>query len=227
MYLLFEKRGLATCLAFAFLICAALLNCTAQTNPVANVPHPRLAHSVSEGDDRKPHVGGQKHLRQAPPEAAAQPARIILKDGILTIAANNSDLAQILRDLSDKSGMAVHGLSKSPRIFGVYGPGDSREVLWSLLAGSGYNFILVGGAYNGVPRELTLTPIAAAIPVDPPQLSERAVSGLPEQQQTNSEEPGPGAVFPLPPPATADESTRVEQNLQRLQHLEERRNDPQ
>jgi len=227
MSLVFRKRGITVCFAYALLISVAVLVCQAQQGHVANVQHSRQARSVSESEDRKTASDRQRTLSQLAPEAAAQPASVTLKDGKLTIAANNSDLTQILKDLSDKSGMMVHGLSRSSRIFGVYGPGDSREVLRSLLAGSGYNFIIVGGARDGVPRELMLAPTTAAITKEPQKQAERDDFGAAEQERRDSEERGPGAVYPVAPPAPADEGIRIEQNLQRLQHLEERRNDPQ
>jgi hypothetical protein len=58
-------------------------------------------------------------------------------------------------------GMKVEGLSKDDRIFGNYGPGDPREVLLSLLEGSGYNVLMVGDN-KGAPRELSLSQRSAA-----------------------------------------------------------------
>jgi hypothetical protein len=171
---------------------------------------------------------GKSKVMLPPANATAQPAKIVLRDGRLTVDACNSDLAQILKDLSDKSGMTIQGLSKSPRIFGVYGPGNSREVLRSLLTGSGYNFIIVGGAGNGAPRELLLTPITATALEETPREADPDDPESTEQKRTSPEVRGPGAVYPAPPPVPQDEGTRIEQNLQRLQHLQEnQKNGPQ
>lgn len=90
-------------------------------------------------------------------EAVAPSSAVSLEDGNLTINANNADLGQILRRVSAISSMNVEGLPRTDHIFGVYGPGNPRDVLSQLLAGSGYNFTMSGGTTDGVPRELVLT----------------------------------------------------------------------
>ena len=83
----------------------------------------------------------------APPpssNAVARPATVSLKDGKLTIGANNSDLGQILRDVAAVSGMTIDGLGKSVPVFGAFGPGNPSDVLTELLAGSGYDFMIDG-----------------------------------------------------------------------------------
>ncbi len=86
-----------------------------------------------------------------------QPAQITLNDGVLAIHADNSSLSQILRHLSSSTGMIVDGFQKDQRVFGVYGPGNPRDVLSSLLLDAGYNFLLVGATEKGTPREMVLT----------------------------------------------------------------------
>jgi hypothetical protein len=74
------------------------------------------------------------------------------------VDANNSSLSKILDDLAASSGMTVDGLSaKDQRVFGIYGPGNPRDVLSSLLDGAGYNFLMVGTTQTGTPREIVLT----------------------------------------------------------------------
>jgi hypothetical protein len=224
MSLALGKRGVTILSGVALWISSAAVGSLAQPSSGTTVRATSPHGSVLAGNHRLP---GQKSAPPHPREAAPQSARIVLKDGKLTVSANNSDLAQILKDISDKSGMTIQGLGSGPRIFGVYGPGESREVLRSLLAGSGYNFILVGGANDGVPRELMLAPMTAAVPNEALREAGRNEPQQPKQEQTDQGEPGPGAIYPVPPPATPDDDTRVEQNMQRLQHLEQRRNDPQ
>jgi len=91
-------------------------------------------------------------LLQHPPK----PADIIAKPGSLAIKADNSSLSQILQQISKSTGMKVDGLSQDERIFGSYGPGDPREVLLTLLEGSGYNVLMVGND-KGTPRQLSLS----------------------------------------------------------------------
>ena len=116
-------------------------------------------------------AGAQPAAQQTP--SPATPALISLAGGLLTVNAQNSDLSQILQEIARVTGMSVTGLNGGPRVFGVYGPADPRAVLTSLLAASGYNFLLVGG--GAAPRELVLTPetkapptVAKTTPPDPP-----------------------------------------------------------
>ena len=103
----------------------------------------------------------------APPsllDKPAEPPRIDLAPGRLTIHADNSSLADILHRLTSDSGMTVDGLGGDQRIFGSYGPGDPQEVLSTLLDGSGYNVVMVGRTETGTPRQISLTPRGAAVP---------------------------------------------------------------
>jgi hypothetical protein len=122
--------------------------------------------------------------------------------------------------------MTIQGLTKGPRVFGIYGPGNSREVLTDILTGSGYNFVLVGGASDGAPRELLLTPVT---PASADVASREAVrnGSVRSELDSSASERGQGAVFPVPPQAPQDEGTRIQQNLQRLQHMQERQNTSQ
>ena len=119
--------------------------------------------------------------------------------------------------------MTIQGLTKGPCVFGIYGPSNSREVLTDILTGSGYNFVLVSGASDSTPRELLLTPITTASSDVASREAVRNDSVPPELYPTASEERGPGAVFPAPPQAPQDEGNRIQQKLQRLQHLQEPR----
>jgi hypothetical protein len=95
-------------------------------------------------------------------QQSATAARVSLAHGQLTVDAQNSDLSQILQDIARVTGLSVSGLNGGPRVFGTYGPADPRTVLTGLLAGSGYNFLLIGG--DNAPRALVLTPETKAPP---------------------------------------------------------------
>jgi hypothetical protein len=178
---------------------------------------------------------GRATRQLVPADEAAQPAMVSLIDGKLSVDANNSDLTQILQKLSDLSGMAISGLDKGPRIFGVYGPGNSRDVLADLLVGSGYNFLIVGGAIDGTPRELVLTSQSADIvdlfsvkPVPTP-FADRDDPRLPtpERDSTTSVATGPGAISPAPSQDDKDDVTHRQQTLQRLQQIQEQQKAPE
>jgi hypothetical protein len=86
----------------------------------------------------------------------AQPAKVTLNDGALAIHADNSSLSEILHHLAS-SGMSVDGFQQDQRVFGVYGPGDPRDILSELLQDAGYNFLMVGATEQGTPRQIVLT----------------------------------------------------------------------
>ena len=75
----------------------------------------------------------------------------------LLIEARNSSLQQILDDVSTATGAKVDGLETDERVFGVYGPGQARDVLSQLLQGSGYNVMLIGDEGQGTPRQILLS----------------------------------------------------------------------
>jgi hypothetical protein len=133
---------------------------TAVANPV---PHHRKRPSAAHPAPAPTLV---EPVTQPPPEppkpnwpAFDQPteASVVWDSHGLQIDAKNSSLQQILKEVSTITGVKVDGLNSDQRIFGVYGPGQARDVLSQLLQGSGYNVIMVGGEGHGVPREIQLS----------------------------------------------------------------------
>jgi hypothetical protein len=128
----------------------------------------------------------------------AHPAVVIYADGRLAIAADNSSLNQVLREIAHKTGMTITGGVTEERVFGTYGPGPLGKVLASLLDGTGSNMLLREGS-PATPAELVLTPITAG--PTPPN---------PDAAAYNDDEPLPPPSFvpqpvPLPgqPPGAA------------------------
>lgn len=201
---------------------SAAIGCWAQVGPTADSRGATAAVASSAHADGADGQDGKMGAQQPQPDAPAQPAAVSLKGGRLRVEANNSDLTQILHDLANKSGMTIKGLDKGPRIFGVYGPGDARQVLTSLLVGSGYDFIMVGDAVSGAPRELLLTPRKsdglAGNPTSVDSTEHRDFRPA-EPDSAAEEDRGRGAVLHAPPPDTRDENTRVQQSLERLQRI--------
>jgi hypothetical protein len=91
--------------------------------------------------------------------AAPDPARhaeVILTRGLLQIRADNSSLNQILRSISQITGLKIKGGVEEQRVFGSYGPAPLSTILATLLDGTGANILLLGGN-AGTPPELVLT----------------------------------------------------------------------
>jgi hypothetical protein len=162
-------------------------------------------------------------------DSVARPAKVDLKEGVLTVVADNSDLSQILKEVADVSGMRIDGAVGRERVYGVYGPRDPRDVLSDLLTGLGYNFMMVGVTQAGTSRELLLTRQSGgstSVVIPRP-------NGVPSDHSDTSDvdvkDPvpiGPGAILHVPPAAPADPEVRVRQNLERLQQMQNRQMQP-
>lgn len=186
-------------LSSAFFLLLGLVGfpATAQTNP-AN-PAQTNPNDQSHGRTAPP----------APPQAVSpHPAAVTMKDGTLTVKANNSDLGQILRDVSRESGMVLEGPVRDVRVYGNYGPENPSAILTELLAGLGYNILMVGSAREGAPGKLILS--ARVGGPSPPDTTPQKI----EEPQL-----GPGAIAHPPPSQPDDPQVRAQQNLQRLQQM--------
>jgi hypothetical protein len=142
----------------------------------------------------------------------AQEAKITFDKNSLSIHADNSSLAGILRQVASSSGMKVEGLSGDERVFGTFGPGAPRDVIAELLDGTAYNVALVGDLDNGAPRELLLTPTThgAAAPAPAPQANADDAN----DQETQDVPPTPPEVPQSPTAQTpATPGVRTPQQL--------------
>src|SRR6202041_1517732 len=176
-----------------------------QTTPPAPQEAPQAAPAVAPSMLQQP----------------AQEAQIDFRNDVLSIRANNSSLAAILRQVAVRSGMKVEGLGGDERVFGSFGPGVPRDVLADLLDGTAYNLVLVGDLNNGAPRELILSPATrggGAIQSPAPQVNPDEVSNDQEPaevpQPPQPEVPPPGTT-PPPTPGVRTPQQLFEQ-LQRM-----------
>jgi hypothetical protein len=155
----------------------------------------------------------------------AKHAEIKIEPHSLSIKADNSALSEILHDIASSTGMKLDGLTKDERIFGSYGPGETHEVLLSLLQGSGYNVVMVGDVDDGrAPREMTLSQrTASATPTASAPTANNADEDADDEQEVQQappENPLPGRPNlgnqPIPnegaPPRTPQQ---ILQDLQR------------
>ncbi|MBV9075756.1 MAG: hypothetical protein JOZ10_19195 [Acidobacteria bacterium] len=81
----------------------------------------------------------------ATPERSSQPPTVTFQNGELTIVAFNSTLHDVLESVRLKTG-AIMDIppEATERVFVSLGPGPTRRVLDTLLAGSSFNYILMG-----------------------------------------------------------------------------------
>lgn len=177
---------------------------------------PSPAHSAPASEAEPPAAAGS--LLSAP----AQPAKVSLEAGRLTINADNSSLSEILDQISRMGGTKVEGLraagNADQRIFGEYGPGEPRQVLSELLVGCGYNVVMLGTTATGTPKELAVSARApGGVPNPPPQPV--------QNQQFRSDygvQPAPYAppqVQPPPPPQRRNGVRTPQEILQELQRM--------
>jgi hypothetical protein len=127
-------------------------------------------------------------------DASTQPGPVVTyRDGQLTVDAENSTLAAVLKLIAEKTGAVIDVPpgSGQERIFEHTGPGQPNDVLELLLNGSAFNFIIVSS------------------PQRPDQPAEVLLSLRgPEAPVTASVEPKPVNI-PSPPPHPATSSPTV------------------
>ena len=180
-------------------------------------PSAQPAPSPSHKADR-PHTGSGRVLKKTPPaQAAPMPvtppapilphwpandkpaeAAVTWDSKGLHIEAANSSLRQILKDISTATGTKVEGLGADERIFGVYGPGQARDVLSQLLQGCGYNVMMVGDLGQGAPRQIVLSSRHSG---DTPKPASNSVESNNDDEDTDADEqpqPQPQPLVPVP-----------------------------
>jgi len=82
-------------------------------------------------------------------------------------------------------------MATDERVFGVFGPGQARDVLSQLLLGSGYNVLMIGDQGQGTPREIVLT-------VRTTGGAQPAPASAPSEDDADEEQPQQPQVPPPP-----------------------------
>ncbi len=78
----------------------------------------------------------------------AMPAKVGYQGGLLTIAAQNSTLGEILRDVRKLTGASIDipPGSGGERVVAYLGPGAPRDVMAALLNGTSLNYVMLGSS---------------------------------------------------------------------------------
>ncbi len=161
------SRALCPAALLAFALCAASQTLTSPpTSTQATALKPVHPHKRTAAAHKPAPTS------QTPPETVAPPppkppdwpandepseATVVWNSQGLRIQASNSSLSQIMKDISNSTGVKVQGLGADERIFGSYGPGSARDVLAKLLEGTGYNVLMIGDQGEGTPRQVLLS----------------------------------------------------------------------
>lgn len=198
----------------SMLICLAAAPLFAQT-PAAPVSGPQNAPAPATLPAITP-TAAEQPSQLPPAPAPANRAKITYLDHQLTVVAQNSSLNQILREISQLTGITITGGVAEERVFGSYGPAISSQVLGQLLDGTGSNMLFLS-SIEDKPAELILTPRGGGptppnpnamrsndnadsedTPVDPSNNPSESVPGAP----TSAAPPGalPGAPAPSTDP---------------------------
>lgn len=215
----------------------------AQNNPASSPTTPPPVHKRVH-PQKKPSAALPAPQLAPPPAPVLPPppdwptndppavATVVYDSRGLFIAASNSSLAQILKDVSTDTGAKVEGLGADPRmtdqrIFGTYGPGPARDVLSQLLEGSGYNILMVGDRGQGTPRRIVLSAQGGGAA----QSAANNVPPPPSNDDTDTDQPAPEPEVeqpppqPIPSPAAPPVPMRTPQQI--MQEVQERQQQQQ
>lgn len=157
-------------------------------------------------------------LRAQTPQQTPHPAQVTYANGEITVAASNSSLNQILRDIARETGMKITGGVTDERVFGQYGPATPSKILGELLDGTESNMLLLQ-ATAAAPAELILTPRHGG--PTPPSPEAYRESSLPEPvrpQYPIANEPEENAA---PTPAAAAPAQRSPNDIKTPQQIYE------
>ena len=210
--------------AFLTLV-VALLGISGGNVRAQNPPRPPKTSTAQKTPAGMPEAAPAQAIAKEQPSLTSgikemQPASVTIKNGTLVVDANNSDLSQILREVSRETGMVVKGNIRETRVFGHYGPQAPPTLLNDLLTGLGYNIVMVGTAREGAPRELLVTSRTGGPTTPPPAV------GVNDETEL-----GAGAIAHPPPEQVDDLNMRQyldQQKMQKMQDAREKQqNNPQ
>jgi hypothetical protein len=202
--------------------------------PVHKPKHARKLAAVTKAvEPAPPPAPPEPEKPKWPINEAPQKAAVTWDSHGLHIDAANSSLHQILTDYETATGSKIDGMGPDERVFGNYGPGEARDVLAQLFAGTGYNLVMVGDMGRGAPRQIVLSKRVSsggqqARPVYTPQPTVEEEPA--ESENNNDQQQGPAQPLVQQPGAPADQTPRTPQQImqemqQRQQQLQQQ--DPQ
>ena len=215
--------------------------------PSQVIPHPQTPSPTVQQQQTAigPQAGSQATTPAAPAGAEQQPPnppRVSYIGGLLTVAAENSTLSDILKAVGNVTHASLEGTPSAERVFGQFGPGAPRQVLNSLLSGTKYDFILVGAVDDpGSVERIMLSP-KGTTPAIGGNVGQMARQNVPtpnrdEEEQDNDLAGQPEIQQPPPPvpseqvqPPVPQQQQQVktpEQLLQELQRLRQQQQQQQ
>jgi hypothetical protein len=199
--------GMRVLLVLASILPSLLRSQTASAQQAAAAQP--LAHKVAAKKGKKKAAPEPPPAPVPPPPTLEQmpsvPPQVHYSNGQLTIVAENSSLADILRAVRTQTRAEVEiPPNANERVVGHFGPGPARDVLTSLLHGSNFNYVMVGSSAHpdGVDR-LILSSKSGGTPQPGAAMAAAAPA------QANNEAPVDDGATPSPdagPPDDAPEN---------------------
>ncbi len=174
----------------AILIPLSMLNATAQQA----LPHKRPAKAAKKAAPEPLAVPVPPPPPPTPQQLPAVPPHVHYNQGQLTIVAENSTLADILRAVRAQTGAEVEvPPNATERVVTHLGPGPARDVLAALLNGSHFNYVMLGSAAHpdSVDR-LILTSKSGGVPEPAPPPAVTPVAQ--DSDEGQMDDSGPPAV---------------------------------
>lgn len=118
--------------------------------PAVQGPQTGRAKAKKAAGKKAPEPQPRVQLPPPPPPTPAQlppnPARVTMRNGLLTIDANNSTLADVLTGVrrETKAAIDLPAGASGERVVANLGPGTPQNVLTALLNGSRFDYIILG-----------------------------------------------------------------------------------
>ena len=218
---------------------AALAGILAISSAAATTAPPKK-RAAKNRKPQKPAVEQPAPRQLLPYELPPTPPQVTYRGGQLSILAENSTLSDVLQAVGKATGARVEGPMSGERVSAKLGPGAPRDVLADLLAGSSFNYVMVGSpASPAAVTSVTLT-VRGRAPATSPGLSAAparfkaapvAAEVEPEEEEPEpqvepaAEQPAPEPVPPQPgaptgQPEAAPQQPKTPQQL--LQELQDR-----
>ena len=200
----------------------------------ADTQTPHRVHKVKKQLPPPPPLpsGPQGPVPQIPLDAIPAVApEVSFHDGLLTIVAPNSTLADILRSVRKQTSADIAiPSSASERVVTRLGPAPAREVMAELLNGSHFNYILLGSPEdaNALTRVVlvaktpdTPTPGQAGATPPPAAAANAAADDANAADDAAAEDDQSAAAEPEQPPANPDQPG-IKTPQQMLQEMQQR-----
>lgn len=221
---------------------------TAQpAQPVNPAPQaPQAQANPGPAPQRQKFIGPLLPIPPTPEQMPPGAPRIAYQNGLLTVDSVNSRLTDILNTIHNRTGIQFEGLLPSQdRVAGKFGPAPADEVLTSLLAGSRYDYVIVGSPESpSLVQRVILTPSsssAATAGVSPAPMgtnsqasdsededngNDEAEGQQPEQVQAPEPQQVPAVQPGLNPNGTPKTTEQLLEELKQIQQRNQQRQPP-